>query len=91
MPFKCFICEKNGIDRVFKDFGALKYHFTHVHCKNGVCPICGAKVKRIGTHLYLMAKKDYEHAIAYGLYKKVNKSKLKDMCIKLAYIFSEVL
>ena len=90
MTFRCFICEKKGINRVFKNFGGLKRHFTCVHCKNGVCPVCGVKVGRIGTHLYLMSGKDFEHAIAYGLYKRVTKSKLKDRYVKLAYAFSEI-
>jgi len=90
MAFKCFLCEKKGIDKVFKDFNALKYHFTNVHCKDGRCPVCGIETKKIGVHLYLYANKDIEHAIAYGLYKRLNKNKLKDRCIKLAYLFSIV-
>ncbi len=79
--FRCPSCGKKA-----KSFWGLITHYR-IHCQDGECPVCKAKVRNLAKHLFYEAEKDEEHKIVYGLFVHPNKTKFKKKieCREFAY------
>ena len=65
MKYRCPACS-----RVLGSFNALRWHYK-THCKHGVCPVCGKRVRKLLAHLHNHARAgDAEHMLALALARK---------------------